>query len=132
MPSIVIHEHTNAAGALVRTELSLEDDALVLASEGQARPLPPGALDAVMRRYGKPLAPETLQAPGFALEASLDLGGGRTLGRFRFRPRYDVIARDYLALFSPGEEPLCELATAVTAALNHLSRSLEMRGACQR
>lgn len=131
MPSIVIHEHTNAADALVRIELSFEEGTLALVSEGQARPLPAGALDAVMRRYGKPLAPETLHAPGFGLQASLDLGGGRTLGRFRFRPRYDVIARDYLALFSPGEEPLCELAAAVTAALDHLAKSLEIRSACQ-
>ena len=58
-----------------------------------------------------------------AVEESLDLGLGRRLIRFRFRPRFDVIARDYLALCVPGQDPVCELAVAVTGALEHLARS---------
>ena len=89
----------------------------------EALPLPDGALDAVMRRFGKPL--EGGQTP--PAEETLDLGEGRTLVRFRFLRRYDVIARDYLVFSAPGGEPLCEMATAVTAALHHLARRLAAR-----
>lgn len=121
MPEITIHESLGPTGDLVRTRLAHEAGALALVVAGDVLPLPEGALEAVMRRYGKPLAEdvdETLVAE------RLDLGHGRALVRFRFMPRYDVIARDYLALYEPGAEPLCELATSVTAVLDHLARRL--------
>lgn len=38
----------------------------------------------------------------------------------RHLARYDVIARDFLVYRTPNEEPITELASAVTAALMHL------------
>ena len=134
MTAITIHESTGPGGELVRTRLVCEDGALALASNDEQRPLPAGALLAVMKHYGKPLmvgddedAPPppdvaALVAQGVRVEESLDVGDGHTLVRFRFLRRYDVIARDYLALFRPDAEALCEMATAVTGALEHLAR----------
>ncbi len=101
------------------TQLTTEDGALVLVIGGARHPLPDGALPAVMRRFGKPLERDAPPA-----EETLDLGDGETLARFRFLRRYDVIARDYLVYAAPEAEPLCEMATAVTAALEHLARRL--------
>lgn len=106
-------------GALERTHLVREPGGLsVRIEDGPALPLPDGSLEHVMHRYGRPLS-EQVVADGPAL----DLGGGRALRRLRFRPRYDVIARDYLVLEEPGAEPLAELAVAVTAALVHLAKA---------
>ena len=108
-------------GALERTRLSREHGELRIRIDHEpALALPDGALERVMRRYGRPLA-DNVAAEGPAL----DLGGGRALRRLRFRPRYDVIARDYLVLEEPGQEPLAELAIAVTAALVHLARAAQ-------
>lgn len=117
--SITIHERTTEQGSLVRTALRAQDGALSLVTGSQSAPLPEGAVEAVLARYGKPMA--LAESEAAALE-SLDLGGGRRLIRFRFRPRFDVIARDYLALCVAGEDPVCELAVAVTGALEHLAR----------
>jgi hypothetical protein len=119
LPTITLHEHTGEAGELVRTELRSEGGELTLVVDGEAMPLPDGAIAAVMRRFGKPLE---VGAP--PAEETLELGEGHTLVRFRFLRRYDVIARDYLVYAAPGAEPLCEMATAVTAALDHLARRL--------
>jgi hypothetical protein len=130
---ITLHESTSPDGTRFRTRLVCEDGELAVGSAGELLPLPPGALVAVMKRYGKPLAiggedapapPDVaaLVAGGVPVEESLELGEGYTLVRFRFLRRYDVIARDYLALFRPDGEALCELATAVSAALDHLAR----------
>ncbi len=116
--SIVINEVTRADGTLFVLRLVRENDTLVLDDGDQALPLPDGAIDAVMGRYGKPL--EGSLPP--AIE-ELELGRGQKLVRFRFLRRFDVIARDYLALVSPDEEPVCELATSVSAALHHLARA---------
>ena len=106
-------------GKLECTHLCRERGALgVCVDGGPVLPLPEGALEHVMHRYGRPLA-EDVSADGPAM----DLGGGRALSRLRFRPRYDVIARDYLVLEEPGQEPLAELAIAVTAALVHLAKA---------
>ncbi len=104
------------------TQLTAEPGgALALVISGVRHPLPEGALPAVMRRFGKPLETD---APTPPVEETLDLGAGATLARFRFLRRYDVIARDYLIYVAPEAEPLCEMATAVTAALEHLARRL--------
>jgi hypothetical protein len=97
-----------------------DDDGLTLVVGTESWPLPEGAIAAVMRRFGKPLEAGDPPAP----EETLDLGEGHSLVRFRFLRRYDVIARDYLVYRAPGAEPLCEMATAVTAALDHLGRRL--------
>lgn len=126
MPEITIHETVDEAGAPLRTRLSHEDGVFVLTVGSDALPLPDGALDAVMKRYGKPLdAPES----EMMVDERLELGEGRALVRFRFMRRYDVIARDYLVLYQPETEPLCELATAVSAALDHLARRLALTSA---
>jgi hypothetical protein len=129
---MTIHESAGPDGELVRTRLSREHDGLALATGAEVARLPEGALHAVMKHYGKPLvvgeheeSPRdvvALIASGTRVEETLDLGDGHTLVRFRFLRRYDVIARDYLALFRPDGEPLCELAASVTAALDHLAR----------
>jgi hypothetical protein len=116
---ITIHETTDASGAPVRTCLSHEDGALALTVGTEVLPLPQGALEAVMARYGKPLdAPEG----EMMIDERLELGEGGALVRFRFMRRYDVIARDYLVLYRADGEPLCEMATSITAALDHLAR----------
>ena len=130
---LCIHEHLTDDGTIERTYLSREGDALrlrieafrddALATRGPTRRgenadglLPIEALVRVMKKFGKPLA------SGIAPSASewLDLGGGCSLARLRHLARYDVIARDFLVFRAPGEEPLVELATSVTAALMHL------------
>jgi hypothetical protein len=126
--SITIHERTNELGTLQQTTLVAHDGGLALVTGSQTAPLPDGAVEAVLARYGKPMAIAESDA---AVEESLDLGQGVRLIRFRFRPRFDVIARDYLALCVPGEDPVCELAVAVTGALEHLARSLAARVAAQ-
>lgn len=119
MREITIHETTGEAGEAIRTKLAASDDGLVLFVGDDALPLPDGALQAVMKRYGKPLdAPES----EMMIDERLELGDGRALVRFRFMRRYDVIARDYLVLHQPESEPLCEMATSITAALDHLAR----------
>lgn len=119
MAEITIHETIDATGAPVRTRLSSEDERLALAVGDEVFELPDGALDAVMKRYGKPLDAAERE---MTIAERLELGSGRALVRFRFMRRYDVIARDYLALYAPDAEPLCEMATAVAAALEHLAR----------
>jgi len=128
--AITIHERANQSGALVRTRLVLESGLLAIECEEGRLPLPDGSLDAVMARYGKPLAiPDgnselesaELGPWNTKIEETLELGAGRYLTRFRFRARFDVIARDYLAWLTPDREPLCELATGVAAALRHLA-----------
>jgi hypothetical protein len=122
--SITIHERTDEQGALVRTALVARDGSdgggLALLTGTHTAPLPDGAIEAVLARYGKPMA---FAESENGVEESLELGQGRRLVRFRFRPRYDVIARDYLALCVPGQDPVCELAVAVTGALEHLARA---------
>jgi hypothetical protein len=116
---ITIHETQGPTGQLVRTRLHRDDGRLVLSVDGAMMPLPEGALDAVMKRYGKPLG---IADHELVPEEKLDVGDGRTLVRFRFMARYDVIARDYLALLDPEAEALCELAISIAAALDHLAR----------
>lgn len=121
---ITLHEHTGEQGELVRTALVAEDGALSLVIGEEILPLPDGALAAVMKRFGKPLEDGT-EAPA---EETLVLGEESSLVRFRFLRRYDVIARDYLVYRSPGAEPLCEMATSVAGALEHLGRRLAALG----
>ena len=120
MPEITIHEGTDGSGEKVETRLSFDEGRLSLVIGGDVLALPDGALEAVMRRFGKPLESPSEQ---LRVEERLDLGQARSLVRFRFLARYDVIAKDYLALYDGSAEASCELATSVTAALTHLARS---------
>jgi hypothetical protein len=74
-----------------------------------------------MKRYGKALDADERE---MMIDERLELGEGAALVRFRFMRRYDVIARDYLVLYRDGGEPLCEMATSIAAALDHLARRL--------
>jgi hypothetical protein len=113
-----IHEVTRTDGTLSEVFLVERDAELVLVDDEGDHPLPSRALDAVMKRYGHELA-GPLPDDG----ARVVLASGAVLICFRFKGAFDVIARDYIAYAAPGEEPLCELATSVTAALSHLARA---------
>jgi len=136
-PILLLHETSDESGARVQTHLVVRTGELFLSTGDTSLPLPPGALEAVMARYGKAIAiddrpigdPAALAAAGGVLFESLDLGRGSTLVRFRFLRRFDVIARDYVALFAPGVEPVCELSAGVCAALDHLARRFAARSA---
>lgn len=119
MAEITIHESTDEAGHRTATRLSCDDGQLAIAVGAELLPLPEGALEAVMKRYGKPLDVAT---DADNVIERLSLGEGRSLVRFRFLARYDVIAKDYLVLYEADAEPLCELATAIAAVLDHLAR----------
>lgn len=113
---LLLHERAVAEGS-ERTWLATEDGHLFVEVEGGARTeLPVAVLDVVMRRYGKPLAED------IALEGTRLVVEGRTIAMLRYRPLYDVIAKDYVVYVAPGEPPVAELATAVTAALSYLLR----------
>jgi hypothetical protein len=121
MNEIVIHESTREDGSLGRIYLRAHDDILFLVDDAGEHPLPNGALEVVMRRYAKPL-----ESPITNIVETLELSNGTKLTRFRFLAIYDVIARDYIAYETLENEPICELATAVTAALSHLARAAGM------
>ncbi|MDB4942849.1 MAG: hypothetical protein JWP97_2383 [Labilithrix sp.] len=117
--TLLLYEHLRDDDTLARTSLRLADGALVLVVGDEELPLPDGAVAAVMRRYGKPL--DDGETPD--LDAVLALGNGASLARFRFMARFDVIRRDWLVYQEgSGGERLCEMATSVTAALEHLAR----------
>jgi hypothetical protein len=116
-----IHETTSASGALVDVCLQASEGALALVFDAGTLPLPEGALEAVMNRYGLPLDPSSELVP----VATLPLGEGRALRHVRHLATYDVIARDYLVYDAPGKDPLCVLATTVAGALDHLARKLK-------
>ncbi|MEO6574911.1 MAG: hypothetical protein ABIP89_13790 [Polyangiaceae bacterium] len=113
---LLIHQRTRVDGSLEDLFLSREDDALrvQIGADDEAF-VPIEALVAVMRKFGKPLAPEIRLGA-----TALELGDGRSLTMLRHLARYDVIARDFLVFCAPNEEPLAELASSVTAALMHL------------
>jgi hypothetical protein len=116
--SLLLHESPRADGSFERVLLEHGDDGLAIKDDAGAHPLPDGALAAVMRRYGKPLEGELPKS-----EETLSVGDGQRLVRFRHKSMFDVIGKDYIAYESRGEETLCELATAVTAALAHLAKA---------
>lgn len=114
-----IHETTAAGGDLCSVFLRVDDGALALVSASEVLALPGTALTSVMKRFGAPL-----DAAARVLEiGALDLGEAGVLRHVRHLARFDVIARDYLTLSVPGQEPLCALATTVAGALGHLGRA---------
>ena len=79
--------------------------------------LPPSAVDAVMRRYGRPIA-EEIPEP----EPALRLDAGAHLSTFRHLARFDVIARDYVYYRPDASSPgLAALSVTVAAALRFLA-----------
>src|SRR5262245_58789890 len=117
---LLLHERTLPDGAIEKTWLEVERGALFFHVEGVAKTeVSVAILDGVMRRYGRPLA-DDIDAEGPRLEVA-----GRALSLLRYRPRYDVIARDYLVYAKGQDTPTAELATAITGALAYL---LGLRG----
>jgi hypothetical protein len=116
-----IHETTRADGSLGPVHLRRDDDGLALVSDDGVEPLPDGALAAVMRRFARAIEPSLERE--LVEVAALDLGGGARLRHVRHLARYDVIARDWLVLEAPGQEPSGALATTVAGALSHLARA---------
>lgn len=125
-----IHETTEADGSLAPVSLvrlrpgtgdgeGAGEAELALDKAGRTRPLPPGALPAVMRRFAAPFD----RSAQVREVAALDLGGGAVLRHVRHLDAFDVIARDYLVYEAPGREPACAMATTVAGALEHLARA---------
>lgn len=84
--------------------------------------LPVRAVEAVMRRYGRPL--DVTVDSGEPGASVLDLGDGRMLQHWRYRAPVDASARDYLVWHAPGQEPLAALSNGVAAALRHLANAM--------
>jgi hypothetical protein len=136
---LVVNEHLRADGTLEQTTLAVREDGLWLLQGETALRLPEAALRVVWRRYGKPLAlgddegrdgeegavttMETLRTRGLLRGEPLAVGAGQWLVRFRYLPRFAVIGHDYLALFSDGDEPLCEQCVTICEPLLYLARS---------
>ena len=120
MNELSLDEHARDDGSLGRTVLRREeDDALALDVDGACVGLlPAGAVEAVMERFGGPLADDVSPPP-----QGLPLGGGASLHALRHLARYDVIARDYAVLVRPGRDALVLLATTLAGALHHLARA---------
>ena len=114
-----IHEHTTSSGGLATVFLRFDGGLLSVVDEDGVHELPPRALEAVMDRFGAPLAPDAELVD----VATLALDDGGQLRHVRHLARYDVIARDYLVYEAAGREPRCALATTVAAALSHLARA---------
>jgi hypothetical protein len=120
---LLLHEHALADGAFERMWLEMDGDRLVLHVEGEPKKeVPLQVLDIVMRRYGKPLDDDVgIDGPRLVI-------ADRTIAMLRYRPRYDVIAKDYVVYAATGEPPVAELATAVAGALQYLVRRESVSG----
>lgn len=114
-----IHEFSGPSGELSVVCLREREGALEIVSEAQTWALPPGALRAVLTRFGAPFDPE---APS-ARVAVMTLTTGEVLCHVRHLAGYDVIARDYIVYEGPDTGAMCAMATTVAAALMHLGRA---------
>jgi hypothetical protein len=116
-----IHEVTSETGALegIFLRVGVGGESLEIVESSGALPVPLGALDTVMVRYGAPFDTEA----HVDVVGELDLGDGRRLRQVRHLAGYDVIARDYLVLDQPEGESLCALGTTVAGALQHLAHA---------
>lgn len=102
--------HAKTFASVAGERLAISDD-----SDGTHGELSIHAVERVMARYGRPLA------PGIALAGpELALPGGFCLRRLRHHAPVDAEARDYLVWERPDGEPLAAIATMVTAALRYL------------
>lgn len=114
-----IDEVTERDGSISSVILVRNGDALCIAHGADTLAVPDGVLEAAMRRYGHPF--DTTER--VTVIGDLDLAAGRRLRHVRHLARYDVIARDYLVLDVPGEEPRYALAVTVAAALSFVARA---------
>jgi hypothetical protein len=123
-PVFKIHEFSSASGALSSVYLRAPQGELEIVADDGTWPLPEGALDSVLTRYGAPFDADAR----ISLIASLQLSEGESLRHVRHLAGYDVIARDYLVYEQRNGEPLCALSATVAAALLHLGRAQAARG----
>jgi hypothetical protein len=117
-----IHERTAENGELVGVYLRVAEggaQTLEIVDASGALPLPPGALEKVMTRYGAPFDAEAR----VTVVNELELGAGRRLRHVRHLAGYDVVMRDYLVLELGEGEPLCAFGATVAGALQHLARA---------
>jgi len=124
---LLLLETHQESGETARVWLDGGASGLTLRREGfgpepELLPLVPGAVQRVMLRYGG-VPSEDLVSTVENLAAALTLEDQSTLSTFRFRPRYDVIAKDYIVWRCSGESARLELAVSVAAALTHLGRA---------
>lgn len=116
-----IHEVTARDGQLTGIHLRLVDGdapSLEIFDGGSALPVPEGALEKVLARYGSPFDPDAR----IIVVAELALGRGKRLRHVQHLAGYDVVMRDYLVLDVEGAESLCAPGATVAAALQHLAR----------
>ena len=113
---LLLDERIQADGTHARTHLELDGERVRISDDdGSAGELSVIALDRVMTRYGRELAPE-IALTGEALT----LPGGFRLRRLRYHAPVDATGRDYLVWERPGEAPLAVVAAMATAALRYL------------
>lgn len=114
--ALKIHEFILPNGELSSVLLRRDGARLLLAADDGELELPPGALRAVMLRYGAPFDTQAMSHS----QGTLDLANGASLRHVRHLAGYDVIARDYLVYAEPGLEAVCAMATNVAGALRYL------------
>lgn len=116
---LLLDERIRDDGSHARSWALRDGDRLRLRDDdGADGALSIAAVDRVMARYGRDLAPDIAAPAG---DDVLDLGGGFSLGRLRFHAAVDATGRDYLVWQRPGGgAPLCVVATMATAALRYL------------
>lgn len=129
MERVLLLETHRADGELARTWLERAAGGLGLRRLGfepepEFLPLVPGSVQKVMLRYGGPPSDE-LASTVLGLAPELMLEDQSTLATFRFRARYDVIAKDYLVWRPTDAAPRLELSVSVAAALTHLARAAQ-------
>jgi hypothetical protein len=113
---LLLDERIRSDGALARTWAACDGDRLRIVEDGVAiGELALIAVDAVMRRYGRPLEPD------IAVDGDSLVCGICTLQRLRYRAVVDADARDYLVWQRPGDEPVACLGATATAALRFLA-----------
>ena len=113
---LLLDERIRQDGTHARSYASVAGDRVhIRDDDGTEGQLSVVAIDRVMVRDGKP------RDPSIALVGdSLDLPNGYRIHRLRYHAPVDATGRDYLVWERPGEEPLCVVATMVTAALRYL------------
>lgn len=115
---LLLDERIRADGSHARCYASAAGDRLHIHDDEANGELSVAAVDRVMTRYGRALDP-AIDLAGNEGE-SLELAGGYRLKRLRYHTPVDATGRDYLVWEKPGSEPLCVVATMVTAALRYL------------
>lgn len=122
-----IHEFILPSGELGSVLLRRDGEHLLLVADDGELLLPPGALRAVMLRYGAPFDAEAMSQS----QGTLQLAEGTSLQHVRHLAGYDVIARDYLVYAEPGLEAVCAMATNVAGALRYLGLAARDAGAAR-